>query len=230
MGQQALLAGNLASEQLKLDLPYSCCLRRRLAASRYFDNPEDVKVDGEDWVFAGRDVRAEVGGMSWDDYVLSADVWVDRTGPDGRYCVQLTGRGTCIYCQLVPGWILIAYYDQLPQDNPRGFKHLARREVDMPERTWLNFQMKAEAGTVTAYLAGREIVSAAIPSGTQGMPGLLVNQQSGAEVRIRNVRVEFLNPTPEQLREYATDASENWDKYAATHGDSAPDARLAEDG
>ena len=181
-------------------------------------NPEDVRTDGDTWVFTGKDVRAEIGGMSWDNYVLSADVWIKRTSPDARYCVQLTGRGTSIYCQLVPGCVLIAYYDETPKGNPKGFTHLERQAVHVPDRTWFNFRMKAEAGIITALLDGREIVSAAIPCGTRGMPGLLVNQQNSAEVRVRNVRVQFLNPTPEQLREYGTDAGVNWGRYVTEHG------------
>lgn len=190
------------------------------------NNPQDVKLDGDTWVFTGKDVRAEVGGMSWDNYVLSADVQVVRTTPDGTYRVQLTGRGTSIYCQLVPGWIVIAYFEEQPKDNPKGFTHLARREFDVPEGKWVNFRMKAEAGTIAAFLDGQEIVSARIPCGTQGMPGLLVNGQQNAEVRVRNIRVEFLRPTPEQVIEYGAGAGANWERYVAEHGGDMPDARV----
>ena len=188
-------------------------------------SPGDARIDGDAWVFTGQDVRWEVGGMSWDNYVLSADVQVVRTAPDGTYRVQLTGRGTTIYCQLVPGWIVIAYFEEQPKHNPRGFTHVARREVEVPEGVWVNFRMKAEKGTITASLNGREIVSAAIPCGTQGMPGLLVNGQKGVLVRIKNVRVEFFNPTPEQLAEYRTSAAENWNRWVDRRGDVLPDAR-----
>ena len=191
------------------------------------NNPEDVKIDSDTWVFTGKDVRAEIGGMSWDNYVLSADVRVVSTAPDGTYRVQLTGRGTTIYCQLVPGWIVIAYFDERPKDNPKGFTHLAKRQVNVPDGVWVSFRMKAEAGTITAFLDGQEIVFAAIPCGTRGMPGLLVNGQKNAEVRVRNARVEFLNPTPEQFTEYETNAAANWDKYVAEHGGEMPDSRRA---
>jgi len=185
-------------------------------------SPEDARIEGDVWVFTGdpENVRWEVGGMSWDNYVLSADVQVARTAPDGTYRVQLTGRGTTIFCQLVPGWIVLAYIGE-------GFTHVGKQKVHVPDGVWVNFRMKAEGGTITAFLDGREIVSAAIPCGTQGMPGLLVNGQKGAVVRIKNVRVEFLNPTPEQIAEYRTSALENWHRWVARHGDVLPDSRRA---
>jgi hypothetical protein len=188
------------------------------AARWWIDHPENVRMDGGTWIFAGEDVRAEVGGMSWDNYCLSADVWIDPAGPDGTYCVQLTARGTSIYCQLVPGWVLIATV----AGEPAGFKHLARQRVVFPDRTWVEFRMKAEGGVVTAGLDGREIVSAQLPCSTKGVPGLLVNQQKNAEVRVRDIRVAFLEPTPEQIAEYGADAVENWEKYVAEHGDRLP--------
>ncbi len=77
---------------------------------------------------------------------------------------------------------------------------------------------------------GLRASSAAIPCGTQGMPGLLVNAMKDAQVRIRNARVEFLNPTPEQLAEYGIPAGENWNRWVARHGDVLPDPRRAGDG
>jgi len=90
--------------------------------------------------------------------------------------------------------------------------------------------LKAVAGTITAFLDGQEIVAAAIPCGTQGRPGLLVNGQENAEMRIRNVRVEFLNPTPEPVTEDGTDAPSNGARYVAEHGEDRPDARIPETG
>ena len=60
--------------------------------------------------------------------------------------------------------ILIAYYEEEPKDNPKGFTHLiAPAEVRVPDRTWFNFRMAAEAGIVTAFLDGERITSAAAP-------------------------------------------------------------------
>jgi len=41
-------------------------------------------------------------------------------------------------------------------------------------------------------------------------PGFLINQQRQSEVRIRSIRIKFLNPTEEQLQEYDRDATYNW--------------------
>ena len=172
-----------------------------------------MQFDGDAWVFTGQDVRAEVGGMSWDDYILSIDVKIERRAPDAAWCVQVTGNGTQIYCQLVPGLAQIAWYCDEPKDNPKGFTHLARQTFQSPDSAWFTFQMKAERGMVTAVVNDREIVSAAIPGGTAGMPGLLVNQQKGCTVRVRGARVKFLRPTPEQLDEYGRDATSNWMRH-----------------
>ena len=45
--------------------------------------------------------------MSWDNYVLSADVYIQKKGVQANHCIQLTGNGTSIYCQIVGGWMLI---------------------------------------------------------------------------------------------------------------------------
>ena len=192
---------------------------------------KNMEIEGDTWVFTGQDVRAEVGGMSWDDYILSAEVKIDKETPEGQHNVQLTANGTCIYCQLVPGWMQIAYYCDEPKDKPKGFTHLARQAITVPEGTWFTFQMKAEGGVITGILDGREIVSARIPSdvhtdappgvkweSTRGMPGLLVNQQKDCVVRVRGMKVKLLKPTDEQLEEYERDAVTNWERHKESTG------------
>jgi len=179
------------------------------------DVPDHLEIDGDALVVhpdaKGEGVRAEVGGASWDNYILSADVMITRQGDDAHYCVQLTADGTAIYCQLVPGAVLLAYYCDEPKDDPKGFTHLAKKQVDIPEGTWFNFQMKAQEGVVTAIVDGTELLSAKCPRRTdRGFPGFLINQQKQSEVRIRNIAVKFLDPTDEQLQEYEKDAGYNW--------------------
>lgn len=179
---------------------------------------ENVAIEGDTLVIRdhprGEGVRAETGGASWDNYIISMDVRIVRLSDEGRYCVQLTGDGTCIYCQLVPRAVVLAYYSEEPKGAPRGFTHIGMKEWDVPEGTWFNFQMKAEHGVVTAITGGKEALSAQCPRGTSdGFPGFLVNQQKDAEVRIRNIRIKFLEPTEAQLQEYASDASINWLRY-----------------
>ena len=64
----------------------------------------------------------------------------ERRGRDAHYCVQLTAGGTAIYCQLVPGAVLLAYYSDVPKDDPKGFTHLAKEQVEIPAETWFNIR------------------------------------------------------------------------------------------
>jgi 3-keto-disaccharide hydrolase len=182
----------------------------------------NVDIEGDTLVIRDdpkdQGVRAETGGASWADYVISMDVMITRLMADGHYCVQLTGDGTAIYCQLVPGAVVLAYYD-----DEKGFTHIGKKERDIPEGTWFNFQMQADHGVVTAIIDGEEVLSADCPRGTDGgFPGLLVNQQKHAEVRIRDIRVRFLYPTDDQLQEYESGASINWLRHKERQkGDAA---------
>ena len=63
---------------------------------------KDVGIDGETLAFVGDGIRAETGGMSWDNYVLKAEIMITPKGKTPKYCVQLTANGTCVYCQLMP--------------------------------------------------------------------------------------------------------------------------------
>ncbi|HUW85144.1 MAG TPA: family 16 glycoside hydrolase [Phycisphaerae bacterium] len=176
----------------------------------WIDDPDAMAVERDVLVFRDRAVRAEVGGMSWDDYILSAEIRLRRTRQDAQYCLQLTGNGTQIYCQLMPGHAILGYYCPEPPEKPKGFTPLQATDTDVPEGRWFEYQMKAEGGAVAAIVNGQAALSASVPGGTRGMPGMLVNQLHHTEVRVRNIRIRFLSPTDEQLREYGTDASTNW--------------------
>ena len=172
------------------------------------------KLEGEAMVFAGDGVRAEGGGMSWDNYLLSADFMITPKGKAAKYCIQLTANGTSVYCQLVPNYMLIAYYCAKPKKNPRGFTHLiSPAEIGLKPRSWFNFTMKATGGKISGMIDGEEIATTRIPSGTKGMPGLLMNQQKDCVVRARNVRIRFLRPTKKQLEEFGKNPLYNWLRY-----------------
>ncbi|MHC4982842.1 MAG: family 16 glycoside hydrolase [Planctomycetota bacterium] len=176
-----------------------------------FDGGENLEIDGDTLVVTdhpkGKGLKAEVGGASWDNYVLSADVMVKRETENGWYCVQLTGDGTQIYCQLMPGLVKLAYYS----DETDHFTDIAQVKAGFAEGSWLTFEMKALHNVVTALIDGEEIVSGECPRGTDGgFPGFLINQQKESEVRIRNIRIRFLEPAEKQLQEYEKDASYNW--------------------
>jgi hypothetical protein len=175
-----------------------------------FDGGENMAIDGDTLVIRddteGKGIKAEVGGASWDNYVIRMDVMIHRLSDDSRYCVQMTGDGTCIYCQLLPGVAVLAYYD-----DKKGFTHIGKKDGSIPEGVWFTFQMRAEKGSVAGMINDTEVIRASCPRGTGGgFPGFLVNQQKNAEIRIRNIAIKFLEPTPEQLDEYEADASINW--------------------
>ncbi|HIA69558.1 TPA: hypothetical protein EYN98_26660 [Candidatus Poribacteria bacterium] len=131
-----------------------------------------------------------------------------------KYCVQLTANGTCVYCQLVPHCMLIAYYCEKPRRNPEGFTYLiAPVAVRIPESSWFTFTMRASNGEVTGMVNGAEIANAQIPSGTKGMPGFLVNQLERCVVKVRNIKVRLLRPTKKQLEEFHKHPLYNWLKH-----------------
>ena len=77
--------------------------------------------------------------------------------------------------------------------------------------------MKASGGKITGMIDGKEIATAGIPSGTKGMPGLLVNQQKDCVIRARNIRIRFLRPTKKQLEEFGKNPLYNWLRYEEYH-------------
>lgn len=175
---------------------------------------EDIELDGDALTIAGDGVRAETGGESWDNYLLKAEFMITPTGKIPKYCIQLTAGGTCVYCQLVPHCMLIAYYCGKPKMNPKGFTHLiSPAKVRVKQKTWFTFMMKATQGKITGFVDGEEIATARIPSGTQGMPGFLVNQQKDCVVRVKNIKIRFLRPTKKQFEEFRKHPLFNWLRY-----------------
>ncbi|MBN1917210.1 MAG: hypothetical protein JW889_04815 [Verrucomicrobia bacterium] len=175
----------------------------------WIDTSDGLRVDGDTLVFTGPDVRAEVGGMSWDDYVLSADVILRRRADNAYFQVELTAAGTCVYCQLLPDSMVLAHYS----DRKRGTAHFGSAAVKLQDDVWHTLQMKAQQNYITAALDGHEIVTGKSPHGTKGMPGVVVKAIRNAEPRLRNIRIQFLSPTAQQLEEYRLDASTNWKNY-----------------
>ncbi|HUT03414.1 MAG TPA: family 16 glycoside hydrolase [bacterium] len=172
----------------------------------YIDGPGTVELDGDVLVLTTDGKKAEVGGESWDNYVLSADVMFGTWGEDELCNLQLTGQGTCYYCILEPGLLRLQYID--PEKGGRA--ELGQAEVAFEAGTWIEFQMKAENNVVTGIINGDEVLSHECPRGTKGFAGFLANPGKNGEIRIRNIRIRFLSATDEQLREYKTDALTNW--------------------
>jgi hypothetical protein len=170
-----------------------------------------LKVEGDTLVISETDVRAEVGGMSWDDYELSSEIMINPTG-EGAYCqLELTAAGTCAYCQLIPGWVVLAYFSH----ERNGTAHIGKAPLKVSHGTWHEFLMRAEGGMITAVFDGKELTRGHCPNGTKGMPGFLAKFLKNTEARMRNIKIRFLAPTPEQLEEYELDATTNWQNYEA---------------
>ncbi|HUU22600.1 MAG TPA: sigma-70 family RNA polymerase sigma factor, partial [Phycisphaerae bacterium] len=158
-------------------------------------------------------LHAEVGGMSWDDYRVGVDVRVERDASDRSrfpFNVQLCPVGTCVYAQLFGDNVNLAYWDN---EREPHFTHLASEPRPVPRRRWHRFEVLAEGGVAAVFLDGEEVIRERVPRGTAGMLGLLVNADSDARVRLRNIRITFLKPTPEQLRELETPAATNWEDF-----------------
>ena len=177
----------------------------------WIDTFRSLKVAGNALIISRTDVRAEVGGMSWDNYELSSEVMINSTDERAYYQVELTAVGTSVYCQLVPGWVVLAYFSH----EKNGTAHFGKAPVQVSHGTWHEFLMRAKGGIITAVFDDEELASGHSPNGTKGMPGFVVKFLKNTEVRMRNIKIRFLAPTAEQLEEYELDASTNWTNYEA---------------
>jgi len=178
---------------------------------------EGIDIDGNTLVIAPEGVCAETGGESWDNYLLRGEFLITPKGKNPQYCVQLTADGTCVYCQLVSHSMNIAYYCDKPKKNNKGFTHLiVPTPFRVPHKAWFTFAIRASQGRITGIVDGKEIASANIPIGTQGMPGFLVNQLKDCGVKVRNIKIKFLRPTMQQLEEFEKHPLYNWLRYKET--------------
>jgi len=188
------------------------------------DRP-NCRVEGTELVVEnpagkGPGLHVELGGMSWDNYRLGVDVLVERESSSGVEFsdahfpagVQLCPRGTCVYCQLFRGVVNLAYWDN---DRKEHFTHLVNVHLPAPLPTgaWHRFEIEVRSPHVAAVLNGKQVAEADMPFGTAGMPGLVVNYNSDAKVRLRNLRIRFLEPTRQQVEEFGTDPKTNWENY-----------------
>jgi hypothetical protein len=107
--------------------------------------------------------------------------------------------------------MLIGYYCETPKKKPKGFTHLiAPAEACVPLGSWFTFAMEAAHGTIMGMVNGQPIASARIPRGTRGMPGFLINQLEDCVVRVRDIKIRFLNPTRQQIAESQRHPLFNW--------------------
>ena len=210
----------MVAEQLQASKPgpeFSARLFNGINLDRWviLSEPSHYRIDGDELVFEnpggkGPALHAEVGGMSWDDYRVGVDVCVERdSSAQAKYPfnVQLCPNGTCVYCQLFGGSMILAYWDN---DREPHFTHLAAEERPIGIEKWRRFEVLVQNGGAMLYLDGEEVIARAVPRGTRGMLGLIVNFDSDARVRLRNIQITFLKPTPDQLRELESDAATNW--------------------
>jgi hypothetical protein len=84
---------------------------------------------------------------------------------------------------------------------------------ETPSNVWHRFEALVEHGHATVFLNAEEVADRDIPRGTRGMLALIVNYNSDARVRLRNLQITFLKPTPDQIRELDTDATTNWEDF-----------------
>lgn len=184
--------------------------------SKWVLDPGDaIAHDGDALLFTDKDVKGEVGGMSWDNYVLSAEVLLTRLAKDWYFQVELTAVGTCVYCQLLPTCVVLCSY----LDGGKGDKdQLAIESFEVKEEVWHEFQMVAQEGRIKAIFDGHEVANATSPLGTAGMAGFVVKFIKNAQIRIRSLRLRFLSPTMEQINEYGRDAVTNWRNFEESQG------------
>lgn len=126
--------------------------------------------------------------------------------------MQLCPRGACVYCQLFGDCVNLAYWDDKREEQ---FTHLI--DVKLPSEldvgSWHRFEILVQSPRVMILLDGKEFVDREVPIGAAGMPALLVNSNSDARVRLRNLRIRFLTPTRLQVDEFTTEPATNWENY-----------------
>jgi RNA polymerase sigma factor (sigma-70 family) len=170
----------------------------------------EIIVDGA----KGGKLHAEVGGMSWDDYRVAMEVLVEVASGFGEpsFNVEWCPNGTSVYCQLVPGAVLIAYFDDRPE-SVKGFTHLACVDRKVALNVWHRFEALVADRGAAVFVYGEEVARSQVPRGTSGMLGLVVACGENTRVRLRNLQISFLKPTPQQLEELETDAMTNWEDF-----------------
>lgn len=188
------------------------------------DRP-NCRVEGAELVVEnpsgqGAALHVELGGMSWDNYRLGVDVLVERESSSGRRFsdahfpagVQLCPRGTTVYCQLFRGVVTLAYWDNNREEH---FTHLAdfRFPTELATGAWHRFEIGVRSPRVAVMVGEKQVVDGNVPAGAVGMPGLIVNFNSDAKVRLKNLRIRFLEPTKQQVEEFGTDPKANWENY-----------------
>ncbi len=163
--------------------------------------------------------HAEIGGMSWDDYEIAAEIRCDDLGTAGHFMgwnVQLSPNNTRIFAQLLMGGTgKLAYFDA---DRPgHEFVNLDSRPLSPAINVgeWHRLGITVSEGDVTLRVDGQDIVANRIDLGTRGMFGLLINFGSDATVRLRALTIRFLKPTADQLRECSRPAATNWAQWVA---------------
>lgn len=170
-------------------------------------------------------LHVEFGGMSWDNYRLGVDVLIEKNSSSiAKFPanVQFCPRGTCVFCQIFgPGqvewegiksvWegVTLTYWN----DEIKGHTGLAHVHRPLPSGVWHRFEILVQSPRVCIFVNGEEVIKKDVPLGTDGMPGLIVNYDSDARVRLRNLRIRFFKPTRLQVEEYGTDAATNWANY-----------------
>ncbi|HEX2988463.1 MAG TPA: hypothetical protein VHS06_09865 [Chloroflexota bacterium] len=183
--------------------------------AKWWFDPPHLRIAEGAWVFTDNELRGEVGGMSWDNYILSAQVLIHRWAEDAHFQVELTAVGTNVYCQLLPPCIVLAYFSQ----EKHGTDFFGKSPPLTPEHgVWRELAMQAQNGVITVFFDGRPVLSGKSPHGTQGMPGIVIKKLRHVEIRLKDLRVRFLDPTPAQLAEYQLDALTNWRNHEAAQG------------
>lgn len=199
----------------------------------------NCRIEGNDLVVE-EGLHVEIGGMSWDYYRLGVDVLIEKNASQNVVAanVQLCPRGTTVYCQMfgdVGRWgngINLWHWDiegkkeiQVAHVSLMDHIHDPRDKISGKEmqpaclprkialNTWCRFEIAVESPRVSIFFNGEQVIDERLEVPTYGMPGLIVNYGSDARVRLRNIRIQFFQPTRLQVEEYGTDAATNWTNY-----------------
>lgn len=154
----------------------------------------------------GAGLHLEAGGKSWDNYRVSLEVMAEtetsyRVEGMFPWNVQICPHNSLTFQQLFGDGSVNACYLDLA--NKSAFVHAVDRTILRPAlNQWHHFEVEASEGEVELSVDGSVISNAHIPTGTVGALGLLVNFASDAKARIRDIRITFAKPTPEQLAEF----------------------------
>jgi len=209
--------------QLKMFLDSSAKVRKGVILNwkDIIGDKPNCRIEGGDLVVEDPKgkcgLHVEFGGMSWDNYRLGVDALIETNASQKMVAanVQFCPRGTTVYCQMFGDVGRWGNGFNLWHWDIEGKKEIQVAHVvnAIALNTWNRFEIIVESPSVGIVFNGEKVIDKRLAVPTYGMPGLIVNYGSDARVRLKNLMIQFFQPTRSQVEEYENDAVTNWTNY-----------------